>query len=65
MTVQEIETAVTKLGQRELRKFREWFDEFDAAAWDEQFERDAQSDRLARVAEEALRDYKDGKCTER
>jgi hypothetical protein len=37
---------------------------FDADAWDRQFETDAQSRRLDRLAEEALRDLRGGRCTD-
>ena len=39
-TVLEIETAVSKLSRQELLSFRDWFSEFDAVAWDKQFEED-------------------------
>ena len=37
-SVHEIETAVSKLSRQELLAFRDWFSQFDAAAWDKQFE---------------------------
>lgn len=39
-TVAEITGAIRRLPMRELAKFRKWFAEFDAAAWDRQFEDD-------------------------
>jgi hypothetical protein len=39
-TVHEIETAGSKLSSQELPAFRDWFSEFDATAWDKQFEED-------------------------
>ena len=62
-TVQEIEQAVTHLPKNELLTFRSWFEEFDAQAWDLQFERDAQEGRLDAMADEALRDLHEGRCT--
>jgi hypothetical protein len=64
LTVQEIEQAVSRLSRDELARFRDWFDEFDAAAWDEQFERDARSGKLDRLAEKAMQDYLAGKSKE-
>lgn len=52
--IQEIEEAVLKLSPEELADFRAWFAEFDAAAWDEQIEKDVTAGRLDRLAEEAL-----------
>lgn len=64
MTMQEIEQAVTELSQKELARFREWFEEFDAQAWDDQIERDAKSGKLDKIAEKAIQDYRAGKVKE-
>ncbi len=61
-TIQEIESAVEQLPQKELTKFRDWFSAFDAAAWDRQFEADANAGRLDALADEALRDLREGRC---
>ena len=61
-TIQEIETAVRKLSREELSAFRSWFVEFDAAAWDRQFEEDVAAGRLDSLAEEALDDLRHGRC---
>jgi hypothetical protein len=42
--VTEIENAVSNLPPDELARFRAWFDEFDAAAWDKTFEEDVASE---------------------
>jgi hypothetical protein len=54
--VREIEKAISSLSEEELAAFRRWFQEFDAAAWDRQIERDAAEGRLDALAEEALSD---------
>jgi hypothetical protein len=64
MTIQEIEQAITELSPNELARFREWFEEFDAQVWDEQFERDAKSGKLDKLADKAIRDYRVGKAKE-
>ncbi len=61
-TVQEIQTAVSKLSTEELSTFRAWFVEFDAEAWDRQFEKDVAEGRLDALAEEALSDLREGRC---
>ncbi len=61
-TVQEIETAVRSLSRQELSAFRAWFSEFDAAAWDKQFEEDVTAGHLDSLADEALRDLREGRC---
>ena len=63
-TVKEIEAAVSRLSQDELSKFRSWFVEFDAEAWDRQLEEDVAAGRLDQLAEEALRDLREGRCTD-
>jgi len=60
--IEEIKTAVRELPPEELSSFRAWFAEFDADAWDQQFERDAATGRLDALAEEALRDLREGRC---
>ncbi len=61
--ISEIEVAVAKLSREELSVFRDWFQEFDADAWDKQFEDDVAAGRLDALAEEALRDFREGRCT--
>ena len=43
MTVEDLEKAVANLTGRELERFRAWFEQFDAARFDQKIERDAQS----------------------
>jgi hypothetical protein len=61
LTIKELEKAVSALPPEELREFRQWFEKFEAALWDQQFEEDAKSGRLDRVAEQAIKDYRKGK----
>ena len=61
-TVLEIETAVSKLSRQELLSFRDWFSEFDAVAWDKQFEEDVAAGRFDALADEAIRDLREGRC---
>jgi hypothetical protein len=63
-TVQEIEAAVSRLSPEELALFRAWFRQFDAEAWDRQFEEDATAGRLDALADEALQDLRAGRCTD-
>jgi hypothetical protein len=62
-TVKDIEVAVRKLTEKELSSFRAWFAEFDAEAWDKQFEQDVTAGRLDKLADEALDDLREGRCT--
>ena len=63
-TIHEIEAAVSQLSREELSTFREWFEQFEAEAWDRQFEGDVAAGRLDAFAEEALRDLREGRCTD-
>jgi hypothetical protein len=63
-TIQEIQTAVSELLPEELSAFRAWFAEFDAKVWDQEFEEDVTAGRLDALAEEALQDLREGRCTD-
>ena len=63
-TIQEIEQAIRTLSPQELAALREWFAAFDAELWDRQLEQDVAAGRLDRLAEEALRDFSEGRCTD-
>jgi hypothetical protein len=60
-TVQEIESAVSRLSEEELAAFRGWFAKFGVEGWDRQFEKDVRSGRLDTLADEALRDFSEGR----
>lgn len=63
-TVIDIETAVKSLSRDDLTTFRDWFMDFDADAWDKQFEEDVNAGRLDVLADEAIRDLSEGRCTD-
>ncbi|MCR4376133.1 MAG: hypothetical protein NUW22_14920 [Acidobacteria bacterium] len=62
-TVSEITGAVRQLPKRELARFRKWFAEYDAAAWDQQLDRDVTAGRLDKLAREAEREVRAGRAT--
>jgi hypothetical protein len=64
-TVQQLENGVRQLSLEELATFRAWFAEFDAEAWDRQIEADVSAGRLDWLVEEARRDLREGRCTDR
>jgi len=63
-TIEEIEKAVAELPPDQLARFRAWFDEFDAARFDQKIERDARAGKLDRLAEQALTDFRSGRARE-
>jgi hypothetical protein len=64
-TIQQLENGVRQLSAEELATFRAWFAEFDAEQWDRQFEADVSGGRLDWLVEEARRDLREGRCTDR
>jgi hypothetical protein len=62
--LEAIEKRVSGLSAEELAEFRQWFAEFDAAAWDRQIERDVKAGKLDELADQALRQHAAGKSTE-
>jgi hypothetical protein len=60
-TVKEIEEAVANLPKPELDKFRLWFEKFDAEVWDKQFEDDVRKGKLDQLADQALKDFEEGR----
>ena len=59
--IEDIEKGVSELAPDELARFRAWFEEFDAARFDEQIERDAKAGKLDRVADAAIADFRAGR----
>lgn len=63
-TIQEIERAVSQLPAEDLAKFRAWFAEFDAKVWDLDIAEDVSAGRLDVLADEAIQDLREGRCTD-
>ena len=57
LTAEFVEQSVKQLSSEELAKFRRWYAEFDADAWDAQIEADAAAGKLDALAAEALAEY--------
>ncbi len=62
--VQTIENAVSRLSKPDLKSFRNWYEKFDQKVWDDQFEEDARSGKLDALADQAIADFKAGRCKE-
>ena len=60
--VTKIGREIQELSKTELAAFRQWFCDFDAQAWDQQFEEDVQAGKLDALANKALQDFESGKC---
>jgi hypothetical protein len=64
ITAESVEQAVKQLSPAELAKFRRWFAQFNADAWDAQIEANAAAGKLDALAEEALAEYHSGQARE-
>jgi hypothetical protein len=60
--VKSIEKAVELLAPSDLAEFRQWFAEFDAAAWDRQIEADAATGKLDALAAEGMSNFRVGEA---
>jgi len=64
VTIEDLKNGTKQLNQQELAEFRRWFIEYDWEAWDSEIEEDAAAGKLNYLAEKAISDYKEGRCTE-
>ena len=62
MSVQEIETAVTRLSAEELSSFTQWFEEYAADQWDRQIEADSLAGRFDTAGRRAEAEFEAGRC---
>ena len=62
--VEEIKRTIRDLPPDDLASLRAWFAEFEAEAWDREFEEDVEAGRLDALADEALKDLHEGRCTD-
>jgi len=54
--------TVQRLKPQELAEFSRWFDEYRNAKWDAQISHDVEMGKLNALAEEALTEYRAGRC---
>jgi len=57
----EIENSISKLSDNDYSKFRQWFWEYENERWDAKIEKDVAERKLAPLADQALKDFKEGK----
>jgi hypothetical protein len=61
--ISDLERQIQSLSADELASFRAWFAEFDAAAWDLQFETDVKAGKLDALGERAREAHAAGKSS--
>ena len=62
--VESIERDVRSLSPSEFQAFRRWFAAFDAEAWNSQIEEDVRASKLDTLADNALKPFHAGECSE-
>jgi hypothetical protein len=63
MSLEELERAVAKLPEPELKAFADWFEEYLADEWERRIEADAAAGRLDHAVARADEDFDAGRCT--
>jgi len=61
LAIEEIEDIIINLPHDKFKKFRAWYEKFDANAWDEQIESDVAAGKLDVLAKTAISEHKAGK----
>jgi hypothetical protein len=62
VSLQELETAISELPDRELTAFAQWFEEYLADSWDRRIEADIQAGCLDEAGRRAEADFDAGRC---
>ena len=62
--IEKIGEEIKTLNHFELEVFRQWFQTFDAEAWDQQLDEDIRDGKLDPFAKEALEEYNAGRSRE-
>jgi len=63
MSIQELESEVTRLAKPDLAAFTQWFEGFVADSWDKQIETDIAQGKLDSLAKQADLHFEAGRCT--
>ena len=63
MSVEDLESAISRLSAEDLARFSAWFEEFMADQWDRQIEQDIKAGRLDAAGKRADEDFEAGRCT--
>ncbi len=63
MSIDELEAAVQRLPENELKSFAQWFEEYLADQWDRQIEADIAAGRLDHLGDRAQAAFDAGECS--
>ena len=59
--VEELENEIAQLSPEQLKEFRAWCEQFDAATWDEELAKDVAAGKLDKFAESAMAAHEAGR----
>lgn len=60
--LEQIEAAILSLPSNEFEKLRLWFLDLDYERWEEQIQQDIEDGKLEVLAQEAIAEFKAGRC---
>ena len=63
MSVEDLESAISRLSAKDLARFSAWFEQFMEDRWDRQIEEDIKASRLDAAGKRADEDFEAGSCT--
>jgi len=63
-TITEVKETIKKLPDEDFNEFADWFEKLEEERWDKELAKDIAEGRLDDLANEAINEYKSGKCTE-
>jgi hypothetical protein len=63
VSVEEIESAISKLPPGDLSRLTRWFEEFAADEWDREIEADIHAGRMNAAGKRADEQFEAGNCT--
>jgi hypothetical protein len=64
MTIEDLEKAIATLPDDQFAALRAWFEQLDAARFDQKIERDAKAGKFDRLGEQAIDDLRKGRARE-
>ena len=64
MQLYEVIENIKKLSAKDLKILLEWIEDYEQKLWDQEFERDVKLGKLDKLAEQAIKDFRAGKCQE-
>ena len=61
--ITEVKETIKKLPDEDFNAFADWFEKLEEKRWDKELGKDIAEGKLDDLANEAINEYKTGKCT--